>query len=84
METSNASQKLKSGLATLQNQETNVMLAEKVYNSTKLKYEQGLGSNMEIYNAQTELKAAQNNYYGALYDVVIAKIDYLKAIGKLP
>jgi len=84
METSNATQKLKSGLATLQNQETNVMLAEKVYNSTKLKYEQGLGSNMEIYNAQTELKAAQNNYYGALYDVVIAKIDYLKAIGKLP
>lgn len=84
METSNATQKLNSGLATLQNQETNVVLAEKVYNSTKMKYEQGLGSNMEIYNAQTELKVAQNNYYGSLYDVIIAKIDYLKAIGKLP
>jgi outer membrane protein TolC len=59
-------------------------LAEKVYNSTKLKYEQGLGSNIEIYNAQTELKVAQNNYYGAMYDAIVAKIDFLKAIGKLP
>jgi outer membrane protein TolC len=38
---------------------------------------------MEIYNAQTEMKVSQNNYYSALYDAVIAKIDYLKAIGKL-
>jgi hypothetical protein len=26
---------------------------------------------------------AQNNYYTALYDAVIAKIDYLTAAGKL-
>jgi len=26
---------------------------------------------------------AQNNYYGALYDAISAKIDYLKATGKL-
>jgi len=84
METSNATLKLNSGLVTLQNQESNVQLAEKVYKVTKMKYEQGLGSNMEIYNAQTELKVAQNNYYGSLYDVIIAKVDYLKAIGKLP
>jgi hypothetical protein len=39
--------------------------------------------NQEIYNAQTELKVAQNNYYGSLYDAISAKIDYLKATGKL-
>jgi outer membrane protein TolC len=38
---------------------------------------------MEIYNAQTEFKMAENNYYGALYDAIIAKIDYLKATGNL-
>jgi outer membrane protein TolC len=48
-----------------------------------LKYEQGLGSNQEIYNAQTELKVAQTNYYSALYDAIIAKIDFLQATGKL-
>lgn len=68
---------------TLDNQRRNMELAEKVYNTTKIKYDQGLGSNQEIYNAQAELKTAQNNYYSALYDAVIAKIDFLKATGKL-
>jgi len=75
--------KMKSAILTLDNQRQNIVLAEKVYNSTKKKYEQGLGSNQEIYNAQTELKVAQNNYYSALYDAIIARIDYLKAAGKL-
>lgn len=72
-----------SALQTIDVQRQNVQLAEKVYNSTKLKYEQGLGDNQEIYNAQAELKVAQNNYYSALYDAIVAKIDYLKASGKL-
>lgn len=72
-----------SALATMDNQWQNMKLAEQVYNTTKLKYEQGLGSNQEIYTAQTELKVAQNNYYSALYDAIIAKINYLSATGKL-
>jgi outer membrane protein TolC len=72
-----------SSVLTVDAQNKNMELAEKVYNTTKLKYEQGLGSNQEIYTAQTELKVAQNNYYGALYDAIIARIDYLKATGKL-
>jgi outer membrane protein len=75
--------KMKSAIATIDNQKQNVTLAEKVFNTTKKKYEAGLGSNQEIYTAQTELKVAQTNYYSALYDAVIAKIDYLKAVGKL-
>ena len=75
--------KITAAVVTMDNQKRNTELAEKVYNTTKIKYEQGLGSNQEIYNAQTELKVAQNNYYGALYDAIIAKIDYQKAVGKL-
>jgi outer membrane protein len=75
--------KMKTAILTLDNQKQNIKLAEEVFNSTKKKYEQGLGSNQEIYNAQTELKVAQNNYYSALYDAITAKIDYLKATGKL-
>ncbi len=75
--------KMKSAIATIDNQKQNVALAEKVYNTTKKKYEAGLGSNQEIYTAQSELKVSQNNYYSALYDAVIAKIDYLKAVGRL-
>jgi outer membrane protein TolC len=75
--------KMRTALATMESQKRNIQLAEEVYKTTKLKYEQGLGSNQEIYNAQTELKVAQNNYYGSLYDAITSKIDYLKATGKL-
>jgi len=75
--------KITAAVVTMDNQKKNIELAEKVYNTTKIKYEQGLGNNQEIYNAQTELKVAQNNYYSALYDAIIAKIDYQKATGKL-
>jgi outer membrane protein TolC len=75
--------KINSAVVTMDNQKQNMELAEKVFNTTKKKYEQGLGSNQEIYNAQTELKVAQNNYYSALYDAIIARIDFLKATGKL-
>lgn len=75
--------KMKAAILTMDNQKQNIQLAEKVYNTTKKKYEQGLGSNTDIFNAQTELKIAQNNYYTALYEAISAKVDYLYAIGNL-
>jgi outer membrane protein TolC len=75
--------KMASAILTVDNQKKNITLAENVYNTTKKKYEQGLGSNQEIYTAQTELKVAQTNYYSSLYDAISAKIDWLKAAGKL-
>ncbi len=80
----NAKTKLTTAILTIDNQKQNTGLAEEVFVVTEKKYQQGLGSNQEIYNAQTELKVAQNNYYSALYDGIVAKVDYLKAIGKLP
>ncbi|MEO6730412.1 MAG: TolC family protein [Ferruginibacter sp.] len=75
--------RMKSAILTADVQKQNIQLAEDVFNTTRKKYDQGLGSNQEIYNAQTELKVAQTNYYSALYDAITAKIDYLKAVGKL-
>lgn len=74
---------MKSALITMDSQKKNIELAQNVYNSTKLKYEQGLGSNQEINTAQTDLITAQNNYYSSVYDAIIAKINYLQAAGKL-
>jgi outer membrane protein len=70
-------------LNTIESQKENKELAQEVYASTILKYQQGLGSNQEIYDAQTQLTTAQDNYYSALYDAIIAQVDYLTAIGKL-
>ncbi|GAB4093008.1 TolC family protein [Flaviaesturariibacter terrae] len=71
-------------LATLDNQKRNMELAEKVYNQTRRKYEIGSGSQTEITNADADLRVAQSNYYNALYDAINARIDFLKATGKLP
>jgi len=74
---------IRSAVAAMEYQKKNMQLAEEVYNQTKLKYEQGLGSNLEITNSQAELTTAQNNYYGALYDAIVARVDFLRATGKL-
>ncbi|HUQ67383.1 MAG TPA: TolC family protein [Flavitalea sp.] len=74
---------LRSAVAAMVFQKKNMALAEDVYNQTKLKYEQGLGSNLEITNSQAELTTAQNNYYSALYDAIVSRVDYLRATGKL-
>lgn len=72
-----------SALITLDNQKRNMELAETVYNQTKKKYEIGTGSTTEINNADAELRIAQTNYINAMYDAIQAKIDFLKATGKL-
>ena len=74
---------MKSALSTMDAQKRNIDLAQVVYNTTKLKYEQGVGSNQEISTAQADLITAQNNYYSSLYDAIISKIDFLKAAGTL-
>lgn len=73
----------KNALSSLDIQERNVKLADKVYNTTKKKYEQGLGSSFELLQTETELETAQSNYFQSLYDAVNARIAYTKALGKL-
>ena len=68
-------------IAALETQKKNIALAEEVYNTSKIKYDQGVGSNLEIINADASLKEAQTNYYNAMYDVLVSKIDLDKANG---
>ena len=70
-------------VSTMDFQKKNMALAEKVYQQTKKKYEAGTGEQTEINIARTDMKLAQTNYITALYDAIIAKIDFLKATGKL-
>jgi outer membrane protein TolC len=74
---------LQNAAVSLDNQKKNITLAEEVYRITKYKYEQGVGTNLEMVTAETSLKEAQTNYYNALYDAIVAKIDYDKANGNL-
>jgi outer membrane protein len=74
---------LANAIATLSTQEKNLDLANEVYNVSKLKYDQGVGSNLEVITAETSLKEAQINYYTSLYDALVAKVDLDKAMGAI-
>ncbi|MCU0325565.1 MAG: TolC family protein [Spirosomaceae bacterium] len=74
---------LKNGLQTLETQQRNLDLAKEVLRVSKIKYQGGIGSNLEVVNAESSIKEAQTNYFAALYDVIIAKVDLDKAQGKL-
>lgn len=69
--------------STLLIQKKNMDMASHVYDVVQEKFKQGVGSNIEIINAETSLKEAQTNYYNAVYDMLVYKIDYQKAIGTL-
>ena len=68
---------------TLDSQQRNLDLAEEVVRVSRIKYKEGVGSNLEIINAEAGFKEAQTNYFNALYNAIIAKVDIDKATGRL-
>ncbi len=74
---------LRNALIALETQEKNIELARKVYETTKIKYETGVGSSIEVIQANTEYQNAQTNYYQSLYEALLAKINILKALNQL-
>ncbi len=70
-------------LNTLASQRENQELASNVAKVTKTKYEHGVGSSLEVTLAEDDLRQAQTNYYGALFDAMVAKVDLDKAFGRL-
>jgi outer membrane protein TolC len=83
LESSNARTQLKNSLISLENQESNIELAKKVYTIAQKKYKEGVGTNIEIIQAETALKDAQTNFFNSLYEAVISKIDFQKSLGLL-
>lgn len=73
----------KNALNSLAAQKENMDLASNVARVTKIKYEQGVGSNFEVVEAESSLREAQTNYYSSLFDAITYKVDLDKAYGKL-
>ncbi len=74
---------LKNSLNNLDTQQRNMALAENVYNTTKKKFETGIGSSFEVLQADNDWQTAQSNYFNALYNAIIAKIGFQSSLGKL-
>ncbi|MET4108434.1 TolC family protein [Hymenobacter sp. UYP22] len=74
---------LVNALDVLDNQKANLDLAADVARVSRIKFQEGVGSNLEVVTAETSLREAQTNYYAAIYDVLVAKVDRDKATGEL-
>ncbi len=83
LEQANSVTSLRNNISTLSNEEENMQLAKEVFETTMIKYREGVGSSVEMINAESALLVAQNNYFTALFNVIVARVDYLKAYGKL-
>jgi outer membrane protein TolC len=83
LEASQAGINIKNAFATLETQKRNMDLAQEIVRVSKIKYKEGVGSNIEVINAESSFKESQTNYFAALYDLMIAKVDLSKARGEL-
>ncbi len=62
--------------------EKSLQLAQNIYDTTQIKFREGVGSSLEVAQAERELYTAQANYTNALYELLVAKADLDKAQGK--
>lgn len=74
---------LNNNLQTLETQLRNRDLAQEIVRVTRIKYKEGVGSSLEVTNAEAALREAQTNYFASLYDFLIAKVDQDRTLGRL-
>jgi outer membrane protein TolC len=83
MQRSQANITMKNALESMKEQKANLELANEISRVTRVKYQQGVGSNLEVLNAESSIKESQANYFTALYNALIAKVEVEKANGTL-
>jgi outer membrane protein TolC len=83
MQRSQASITMKNALESMKEQKANLELANEISRVTRVKYQNGVGSNLEVLNAESSIKESQANYFTALYNALVAKVELEKANGTL-
>jgi outer membrane protein len=72
---------LKNAILQMRKQEDNLTLAKGVVDLARKKYNAGVGSSLEVNQAQTELLQSQNRYFTTLLTTVMAQTSLQKALG---
>ncbi|MBT0810061.1 TolC family protein [Litoribacter ruber] len=63
--------------------ESNKQLAEEIYNTVSLQYEEGIKNFLEVIQAETDLRTARINYYNALFRMMTSRLEVLRARGTI-
>lgn len=68
---------------TVENQRLNYELSIEIREIALAKYQEGVGTSLEVTTANSDLLQAETNYLSAIYDLLVAEIQYKKALGLL-
>lgn len=82
LEVRNARSTYSSAQSRVDAQRKNLLLAEKIYETTQIKYREGVGSSLELVQAEQSLFSSQQNYINSTFDLLLAKTNLNKALGK--
>ncbi|MBL6956502.1 MAG: TolC family protein [Chlorobium phaeobacteroides] len=63
-------------------QSRTIRTAERSYEITLLRFREGIGSQLELADAELQLNKSKTNYLQAIYDYLVARIQYDKALGR--
>ncbi len=83
LEIENANTQMRNAILTLETQQSNKELAEKVLKSIENNYKNGLASLTDLIDAENSFAEAQNNYTAAVMGYKSAEIQLKKAKGEL-
>ncbi len=73
----------KSDLAAYRMTQQNIEIAQDVYNTVKLQYNQGIKTYLEVIVSETDLMSARINNLNALFMLMFSNIDVKRALGEI-
>lgn len=83
LQVQNARLQYENARKTLENREKSLDIIEDIYNKTLIKFREGVGSSIELTQAESQLYEAQGKYINALYDLLVSKTDLDIALGNI-
>jgi outer membrane protein len=66
----------------IQGQEKNIEQAQKAVHIAQTRYQNGVGTQLELLDTQVAMTRAQTNYAQAIYDYLVAKAEWEYAVGQ--
>jgi outer membrane protein TolC len=83
VDASNYEIQYRNALDNIKTEKDNLTLAEEVYKNTQIDYQHGAGTSLDLVQAESSLREAQNNYFSKLLNLYIARLDLEQSRGSL-
>jgi len=83
LQVQNARARLVNAKQNIENAKRTLAIIEDIYNKTNIKYGEGVGSSVELTQAEAQLYQEQSKYINALYELILAKTELDIALGTL-